>query len=187
MESSGASTETRFNSITPLILKLRDLIFGTQRPDLVTRILCYLNLIIWLIFFVWHLIGFTAISLREVILVKKKIDVEALIFERGEALGFKPYEFLNLLMKYHLISSICWAVVFIGIVMMWRRKRIFALFLFGAAGVYFAQIFLLMGWNYFMQDTTWFDKIALGMLVVNSFIFLLFMPRKAVLYDDEVE
>ncbi len=177
MESGAEKIETRFNSVTPLILKLRDLIFGERKPILYTRIAVYLNLIIWFIFFLWHIIGYTAISLREIIFDKKKIDVEELIFRRGEELWFKPYEFLNLLMKYHLISAICWGVVFVGIVFMWRQKRIFALFLFGGLGGYIGQLFYLMGWNYFMQDTTVFDKVLLGLIILNSLVYFVLKPR----------
>ena len=84
---------TKFNSALPLILKLRDLIFGSKKPDIYTRVTVYCNTLIWFIFLAWHIIGFASISMREVIFTEKKIDVEALIFERGKLLGFQPYEF----------------------------------------------------------------------------------------------
>lgn len=185
MESGAEQVKTRFNSITPLILKLRDIIFGVQKPDLYTRIAAYINLLIWFIFFVWHIIGYTAISLRAMIFDEKNINVEELIFKRGEELWFKPYEFLNLLMKYHLVSLICWAVVFVGIAFMWRRKRIFAFFLLGSLAVYYAQLFFWMGWNYFMQDTTVFDKALMVVITLNSLLYFFLMPTsKPVTYHE---
>lgn len=184
MESSGEKIGTRFNSITPLILKLRDIVFGERRPDLYTRISCYLNLVIWFSFFLWHIIGYTAISLRGMIFEEKKIDVEALIFKRGETLGFRPYQFLNLLMEYHLVSSICWAAAFVSIVLMWRRKKIFIFLLLASLGAYLAQLISFMGWTYFMQDTTFFDKIMLAVIAANSLVFAIFMPHREIILPE---
>lgn len=186
MESQETEqVQTKFNSALPLILKVRDLIFGRKRPNLYTRITAYINLLIWCVFFCWHLISYFAISLRETIYVEKKINVEELIFRRGTELGFEPYHFLNHLLKYHFISIICWGVVFLGIVLIWRRMKIFSFFLFGALAVYFLVLFFYMGKNYFIQDTTLFDKILLALIVVNSLLYVFLIPEKQIEFVPE--
>jgi hypothetical protein len=170
-ENQNFEQHTKFNSALPLILKLRDLIFGETKPDIYTRITVYFNAIIWFIFLAWHLIGYASISMREVIFTEKKIDVEALIFERGKLLRFEPYEFLNLLLKYHLISSICWGTIFIGLILIWRKSRIFNYFIFIPLLVYAGMILFFLRWRYLMEDTTTFDKITLLVFVLNILIY----------------
>ena len=178
MQENGTKpVQTKFNSALPLILSLRDITFGKVKPDFYTRIATYINLYVWITFLSWHIISFSAISLRAIIYTEKKIDVEALIFRRGAELGFRPYEFLNHLLQYHLISIICWGTLFLGIIFMWRKKKIFALFIFGSLAVYLVILLSNMGINYFIEDTTLFDKILLAVITVNSLLYFIFMPR----------
>jgi len=179
-EESTVSTETRFNSPLPLIVKLRDTIFGKQRPNFYTRITAYLNLLIWITFLSWHIISYFAISFRDVIRLEKQVDVESLIYHRAEQLGFNPATFLQQLLSYHLMSAISWGVIFIGIVFLWRRMRIFALFLFGGIAAYYALLLFYMGFRYFNEDTTLFDKIVLAVLIGNSLLYFLLLRRKTV-------
>lgn len=183
-EHEEIEQHTKFNSALPLILKLRDLIFGENKPEVYTRITVYFNALIWLIFLSWHLISYASISLREVIFTEKKIDVEALIFERGKLLGFQPYEFLNLLLKYHLISSICWGTIFIGMILIWRKNKIFNYFIFIPLIVYAGMILFFLRWRYFMEDTTTFDKITLLVFVLNILIYYIIQRvKRSVLID----
>ena len=174
--------QTKFNSALPLILKLRDLIFGTIKPDIYTRITVYFNVLIWLVFLSWHLISFASISLREMIFIEKKIDVEALIFERGKLLGFQPYEFLNLLLKYHLVSSFCWGTIFIGLVLIWRKISFFSYFIFIPLIVYAGMLVFFMRWRYFMEDTTTFDKITLLIFVLNIVVYTIIQRAKRTVF-----
>lgn len=176
-EDQTQQVSTRFNSALPFILVLRGLIFGKQKPDLYTRIAAYLNLFIWITFFIWHIIGFSAISLREIIYTEKKINVEELIFRRGHELGFRPYQFLNHLLQYHLISIICWGVIFVGIALMWRKKKIFVFLVLGSLLVYLVSLYTNMGLQYFIHDTTLFDKILLSVIFTNSLIYYILLPK----------
>lgn len=175
---------TKFNSALPLILKLRDLIFGETKPDVYTRITVYFNALIWLIFLSWHLISYASISLREVIFTEKKIDVEALIFERGKLLGFQPYEFLNLLLNYHIISAICWGTIFIGLILIWRKNKLFNYFIFIPLIIYAGMIVFFLRWRYFMEDTTTFDKITLLVFVLNILIYWIIQRAKRTVLMD---
>lgn len=162
---------TKFNSILPLIIQARVIIFGEKRPEIYTRFTFYFNTAIWFVFLSWHLISYLSISLRDLIFVEKKIDVEALIFARGKILGFRPYEFLNLLLSYHITSAICWGTIFIGLILMWRKKKIFNYFIFVPFLAYVLMILFFLRWRYFMEDTTFFDKISLLIFVLNILVY----------------
>jgi len=177
-EEYTGKTETRFNSPIPMLMKLRDTIFGKLRPDLYTRITAYISLLIWIIFLSWHIISYFAISFRDVIRTEKKVDVEALIYNRAAQLGFNPETFLQQLLNYHLISAICWGVVFIGIVFLWRKMRVFALFLLGGVAVYYGLLLFYMGFRYFNEDTTLFDKILLAVLTGIALLYFLLLKSK---------
>ncbi|MGV3631800.1 MAG: hypothetical protein ACO1O6_11375 [Bacteroidota bacterium] len=170
--------ETAFSSPVPLINKLRTLIFGKEKPEMMLRIPVYINLLIWFIFLTWHILSYYAISYREVILAEKKINVEILILNRGSELGFDPSVFLGHLIRFHTIAILCWLVVFTGIVLMWRKHKNFLYFLFIPLGIYLGTMLFYMGTDYFLHDTTFFDKLIFFLLIVNSLFFLVMFRKQ---------
>lgn len=172
--------ETKFNSPLPILLKIRDFIFGKKRPEFYTRLTVYISALIWFIFLLWHTISFFAISFRNLIFNYKKIDVEQLIFDRGAALGFYQQQFLSLLLNFQLISIAAWSSVFLGIVLIWRKKRSFSIFLFGGIAVYYLAMILFLGFRYFNEDITWFDKISVSilLLITGAYYFFLVLEKK---------
>jgi hypothetical protein len=165
---------TKFNSPVPILRKLQKIIFGQNRPDLYTRISCKVNLFIWLIFFLWHVISYTTILMRDVVLDLKKIDIEAIIIERGNVLGFDESAFLNHLLNYHLVSIFCWGLIFFSILLAWRKNLKFIYLFIPACMFYLFSLLFYMGIQYFIQDTTTFDKVVFLILNVNSIIFTSF-------------
>jgi hypothetical protein len=175
MSTSIPPAEGALNNPVLLLRKLRNLIFGANRPAFLIRLGCYVNLLIWLVFTAWHGISYAVISAREMLLINKQVDVEQLIFERGQALGFEPELFLEYLMQFHVLAMIAWAIVLVGIVMCWRQKRYFIYIVLGGAALYYALLFWNMGLRYFNEDTTWFDKVSYGILILNSLLLYIGM------------
>lgn len=170
------SKPTKFNTAIPLVLLLRDFIFGKNSPDRFTKFIVYTNLLIWLCFTAWHLISYFAISLRDLIFEEKKINVQELIFQRGIELGFSPYQFLNHILKYHFISIFAWGFVFVGLVLLWRKKKIFSFFIYIGLVAYVAILFLFMGRKYIATDVTFLDKIWVGYLFVSCSLAVFLRP-----------
>ncbi|MCE3294622.1 MAG: hypothetical protein K0R65_336 [Crocinitomicaceae bacterium] len=170
--------ETAFSSPLPALNKLRSFIFGDEKPEMMLRIPIYINILIWFIFLMWHILSYYAISYRDVILEEKKVNVEILILNRGNELGFDPSVFLGHLIRFHAISILCWAVVFIGIVLMWRKKKNFLYFLFGPLVIYLGTLLFYMGMDYYLDDTTFFDKLLFFLLVLNSIFYLIIFRRQ---------
>ena len=153
------------------------MIFGEEKPDKYTQASFYLGLVIWIIFFIWSFASYLAISFREMILDQKGISVEKIIIERGEQLGFEGTEFIDRLMTFHSISMICWVVVLIGLILLWRKDVRFAWYIFGGTAFYTGMMLFYLNYSYFRDDTTFFDKIALLTFVANAAMYL-FMLRK---------
>ncbi len=139
------------------------------------KIAIYINLIIWFIFLVWHILSYSAISFRDVILDIKKVNVEILILNRGSELGFDPSVFLNRLLMFHKLSIICWSVIFVGITLMWRLKKNYWYFTLFPILFYISLLFFYMGFEYLKKDTTFFDKIIFIVFILNSVLYYLML------------
>lgn len=170
--------ETAFSSPKPFFNGLKNLIFGKQELPVFQQVMVYINLFIWLIFLVWHLLSFYAISYRDIILAEKKVNVEILILNRGAELGYDPTLFLDNLLGFHRFGIICWIGIFIAIALMWRKRLFFAWILLGSLAAYYGSMLYLLGTTYYLEDTTFFDKIAIAVLLLNSVFFFLLIKNK---------
>ena len=173
---------TKFQSPIPFIVKLRNLIFGNKKPGIYTRLTFFVNLICLAIFFLWSTISYFAIVYRALFLEEKGVDVGAIIEARGLALGFAPGEFIQTLMTFHGVSLICWGFVFVGLVLLWRRSGHFAYLFFGGTIFYFGMIIFYVGFDYYLEDTSLFDKIVFLIMNLNTLFYFFFMQRTE---DDE--
>ena len=73
---------------------------------------------------------------------------------------------------------ICWIVVLVGLVLMWRKDVRFAWFLFGGTVFYFGMMVFYLNYSYFRDDTTLFDKIALLTFNANAAMYLLMLRKE---------
>jgi hypothetical protein len=151
------------------------LIFGNNEPDAMTKVSFYLSLILWILFFSWSILSFGAIFFRETIQNIKQIAVSDMINKRGLELGFDAGDFVERLLVFHVISIIAWIFVFIGIVLIWRQVSNYVYFFFGGAALYFLTMIFYMNIDYYLEDTTFFDKIAFIALILVGVINTLFL------------
>jgi hypothetical protein len=140
--------------------KVGNIIFGTSAPDTMTKVSFYVSLFIWSMFFIWSLLSFGAIYFRETIQNEKQIPVSDMINERGIELGFDSGNFIDRLLVFHAIGLVAWIIVFIGIVLIWRKVSNYVYFFFGGTSIYFLTMLFYLNIDYYMEDTTFFDKIA---------------------------
>ena len=110
--------------------------------------------------------------LRNLIFGKKKPDmytriaffIGTIIENRGLELEFESGDFLNRLQVASAISIILWIVFFAGLVLLYRKKKLFIYFTIVPLALYLGMSIFYLSFNYFAQDTTMFDKIALLVL-----------------------
>lgn len=181
MESESA---TKFQSPVPFVLKLRDLIYGKRKPDFFTRINFILNLVLWATFMIWSVISFYAVGSREFIYRQKGIPVESIIKSRGRELGFNGEDFLQRLLTVNGIAIICWGIVFVALILMYRRNKIFFYPFIVPILFYIGMLFAYISPSYFMQDTTTFDKIALITMLASGTIYYFLIKDKE--KDEEI-
>lgn len=157
----------KFESPIPFVIILRNWIFGKNRPDIFTRLTFYGNVFIWFVFLLWSAFGYFAVISRDWIWEQKGIPVTTIIERRGTALEFEEGTFVDKLEFAYLVSIVCWLVFFIGLVLLYRKKKIYTYFtLIPLAVILIIQGFYL-SFTHFLEDITWFDKILLLVSIVS--------------------
>lgn len=179
MEEKEIKAKTKFQSPLPFIIQLRNLIFGKEKPDTFTYVTFYMNLVISLTFMIWNIISYFSISMKDFILAQKGISVEEIILARGLELGYKNDEFIDRLLTFHAISIICWMIVFVGIVLLYRKKIQFVYFIVAPVFAYIGMSIFYIGYTYFLEDTTIYDKIALLIIVAGSVVHYFLMRNES--------
>jgi len=170
--------EAHLNSPLPILIRLRNLVFGTVKPDNYTRFSFFLGLIIWFIFFLWSILGMVVIKSRHWIESEKKIKVTDMIENRGKELGFEQFVFAERLGAFHTLSIVCWVIVFVGLVMMYRKIYQFIYPFFFGIGLYLLLMWFMLGFGYWAKDTTTFDKITFFLLAAHTGLYAFFLKQE---------
>ncbi len=158
----------------PLFIRMRNFILGRRKPDGFTRISFMIALFIWLLLAVWNAISYFVLLSADVIYENKGISVKAIIRNHGKKMGFNGQEFLESLTNFYLSNLFIWLVVFIGLVLMYRKLKTYPLFIFGGLIVHFTYMFFILGLQYFIEDISFFDKVSyvvfLAIVIIHSWL-----------------
>lgn len=163
----------------PLVVKLSRLIFGKTKPDGLTRILFSVNLFSWFLLFMWNMISYFVLLSSDIIKVNKGFSVNAIIRRNGQNLGFNGQDFLDSITQFYFINNFLWGVVFLGLVLMYRKKSIYPFIILGGLGVHFGWMFFTLGLQYFIEDVSFFDKILYSILIVLTIIHSALMNKES--------
>lgn len=170
--------KTKFQSPKPILVRLRNIVFGKRKPDIFTRLTFYINLVIWVSFMLWNVIGYLAISSRKMITEVKGIEVEKIIAERGIELGFEPMDFIARIGVVHGVGVLCWGAIFFGLVLLYRKRKQFIYFIAGGVLFYVGLNVFYLSFQFFREDTTNFDKIALLVMLLSTTIHSFLMKNE---------
>lgn len=169
--------ETKFKSPLPFLIKARNLIFGEESPGWYTQLTFFIDLIVVFIFGLWSSVSYFAIVYHELFFKQKGVDVSEIIELRGKTLGFEPGNFISRLETFHGVSMVCWLVAFVGLILLWRKSKYFVWFFFGSTIFYFGMLVIYIGFTYYKEDTTSFDKILFLTMMLQTFIYFLLSNR----------
>ena len=176
--SDGTEKKTKFQSPKPILVRLRNIVFGKKKPDIFTRLTFYMNTVLWLTFMLWNVIGYFAISSRDMINEMKGVKVEEIIAERGVELGFEPADFITRLTVVHGVGILCWAAVFFGLILLYRKRKQFIYFILGGVLFYVGLNIFYLSFQFFREDTTSFDKISLLVIALSTIIHSFLMNNE---------
>ena len=171
--------EAHLESPIPVLTRLHNLIFGKEAPDTYTQISFYIGMIIWLIFLVWIVLGYVVLTNTEWIEREKGLEVHTLIANRGKELGFDGIDFQTSLINFYNVALVAWSGIFIGLVLQWRKNLLFIYFIWIAGGIYLVGMWFILGFSYWYNDTTLFDKISFFLLIGHSSLYYYFLNKEA--------
>ncbi|MDG1332428.1 MAG: hypothetical protein P8P74_08860 [Crocinitomicaceae bacterium] len=177
-KSEGTEKKTKFQSPKPILVRIRNIVFGKRKPDIFTRVTFYINTVLWLSFMLWNVIGYFAISSRKMISEMKNIEVEEIIAARGVELGFEPGDFITRLTVVYGVGILCWAAVFFGLILLYRKRKQFIYFVLGGVLFYVGLNIFYLSFQFFREDTTSFDKISLLVIALSTIIHSFLMNNE---------
>ena len=160
----------KFESPIPFVLILRNLIFGKTKPDIYTRITFYTGLVLSVVFLLWNSITYFALISSDWIYSNKEVNVKGIIERRAVELDFTAADFLGRLQFFSFFSIILWATFFVGLVLLYRKSKLFIYFTVAPLLLYVLISIFYLSFTYFMEDTTLFDKIALLVLGLSLIV-----------------
>ena len=178
MLSTDEEKVEKYQSPVPILKHFHRFIFGNERPDVYTRLTFNINLIIWFFFTLWSILSFFTLKSRTLIFKLKGIPVEKIIHERGIELGFNGSDFIDRLLTFNAIAIICWILIFFGLILMFRKIKLYIYFILGGSLFYVGMSIFYLNYQYFLEDMSSFDKIALLILITSSIFHFFILKRE---------
>lgn len=161
--------DKHLNSPFSLLARFKKWILGEEKPDSFTFWSVIINSIIAFIFLLWSLLSLSVLLFREIMKNEKNINVSEIIGKRGHQLGFdKGNDFIHELSLFHMLALVCWFIVIIGIVLQYRRNLYFIYFIGAGILIYILAMWIMLGFSYWVQDTTGFDKSIFFIICLSS-------------------
>ncbi|PHR43425.1 MAG: hypothetical protein COA32_16415 [Fluviicola sp.] len=169
----------------PLFVKISRLIFGKKKPDGFTRIIFSINLFSWFLLFMWNMISYFVLLSSDIIKENKGFSVNAIIRRNGQKLGFNGQDFLDAITQFYFLNNFIWIIIFIGLILMYRKKAFYPFLLLGGLAIHFSLMFFTLGLQYFLEDVSFFDKILYAVIIVLTIIHSFLMKKE--IHDREAE
>ncbi|WP_107037826.1 hypothetical protein [Brumimicrobium mesophilum] len=170
----------------PLLVRIRLFILGKRKPDGFTRLVFTISLFSWLILSIWNAVSYFVLLTSDVIKQNKGFSVEDVIIKNGQNLGFNGEEFLESISAFYFNSFFVWLIILFGLVLMYRKKTIYTFIVLGGLAFHFIYMFIVLGFQYFIEDVSLFDKILYAILVVITLIHSLLMKNEELITEKEL-
>ncbi len=162
----------------PLLIKIRRFILGGTKPDGFTRLMFTVSLFCWVLLSFWNGLSYFIVLSSDIIEEYKGFSVNQILIRNGQNLGFNGPEFLDTITSFYFYTLFIWGFIFIGLVLMYRKKRSYTFFVLGGLSIHFIYMFIVLGFQYFIEDVSPFDKILYGILIIVTFLHSVLMKKE---------
>lgn len=162
----------------PLLIKIRDFALGKKKPDGFTRLMFTISLFCWVLLSFWNGLSYFVLISSNIIEQYKGFSVNQIIIKNGQNLGFDGPEFLASITDFYFYSLFIWAFIFIGLVFLYRKKQRYIFFVLGGLTIQFTYMFYTLGFQYFLEDVSFFDKILYAVLILVTFLHSILMNKE---------
>jgi len=133
--------------------KIKHLILGKERPNLLTRVSVGVVFIMWVYLFSWYLMTFLSLMMMNGLKPGWRNDVIPAFHRVGSKL-YGYADTVNMLTVHSLIQFAVFFIMLLGLILVWRKKRIgFIFYIAGAVGSLVAT-FIILGYDYLIAETT---------------------------------
>lgn len=157
-----------------LSLRIRTIILGSEKPNLIIRMSTLGGLLIWLYFFSWHLITFLSLVLLDNL--KQATNVRAAYGRIGYHYGYS--DTINRLTLYSAMQILVYIVLFISLILIYRKKRTGLIMYLVTTIAGLLITFFVMGFHFMKFEISILDYILiLASITYFSLGFLLFYRK----------
>jgi hypothetical protein len=140
--------------------KIKGLILGKARPNLLTRVSVGAGLVVWIYLFSWHLLTFLSLQMMSGLKPGWRRDVVPAFHRVGSKL-YGYADTVNMLSVHSLVQFLMYFMILLGLILIWRNKKLgFLLYIFGAIGSLIVT-FIILGWEYLINETTPTDFVLI--------------------------
>lgn len=161
-----------------LFARLRQLLLGKSKPDGFTRLMFSFALFSWCLLALWNAISYFVLLSSKVIQQNKGFSVHEVIIKNGQNLGFNGEEFLGSITNFYFNNLFIWLLILIGIILMYRKLKLYPFILLGGLAIHFIYMFFVLGFQYFIEDISFFDKILYLILFLVTLIHSFLMNKE---------
>ena len=146
--------------------KIKRLILGKERPNLLTRVSVGAGLVVWVYLFSWHLLTFLSLQMMSGLKPGWRRDVVPAFHRVGSKL-YGYADTVNMLSVHSLVQFLMYFMILLGLILIWRKKKLgFLLYIFGAIGSLIVTT-IILGWDYLINETTPTDFV----LIIGSTLY----------------
>ena len=163
----------------PLIVRIKKLILGEHKPDGFTRLMFSFSLFSWLLLAIWNAVSYFVLLTSDIIKENKGFYVNDVIIKNGHNLGFNGNEFLVSITTFYFNSLFIWLFILVGLILMYRKKQVYHFFVLGGLALNFTYMFIVLGFQYFIEDVSFFDKVLYAILTIVTVIHSFLMKKES--------
>lgn len=173
MSKEKSNINSYFENPLPIIGQLRVWILGAKSTDFFTKLTFNLNLFIILLFLTWNTLGAMVFNLKSMVLTHKTIDLDILLKDHAQRLSLNANHFHTELETYFKVSLFLWLIIFIGNLLLYRKKKWFIYLLQIPMLVYVLFTFFYFNGQFIQEEISGFDKILfLSLFLLSTFYYL---------------
>ncbi|MFT4602129.1 MAG: hypothetical protein ACI857_002315 [Arenicella sp.] len=149
--------------------KIKQLILGKVRPNLLTRVSVGSVFVVWVYLFSWHLMTFLSLIMMNGLKPGWRNDVIPAFHRVGSKL-YGYADTVNMLNVHSILQFAIFFIMLLGLILVWRKKRIgFLFYIVGAIGS-LAITFFVLGYEFLITETTIVDWT----LLIGSALYFTF-------------
>lgn len=166
-----------------LMQRLFRFVFGKDRPDLLTRSYFFIHLVAASLFFFWYISAYLSIHFLENI--RGALRLKKMITRRGVELGVdnfrESYETLAFIM------IIVWIIYLAGLILLWRKNKIYRYFMFPVLIAYPLLIVFFLNITYILEDVSLFDYVLYLIMLVSLLVYYWIDKRRRSREEEDAE